>query len=167
MRVLHLLTGEFFSGVEQVVLTLVRNHRRVEPRVVCLFAGQMQARLAGTLALEVLPMTSRADLTVIRRLIAFARRHDIQLLHAHTLRANLVAAIAAAIMEVLLVPGISALTARRGCGMCGGEAPKRQCITDDGKCALCGRKVALAEQEQPERKGKRVSKGVANRPLYG
>jgi glycosyltransferase involved in cell wall biosynthesis len=106
MRVLHLLNGEFFSGVEQVVLTLVRNHRRVEPRVVCLFAGQMQARLAGTLALEVLPMTSRADLTVIRRLIAFARRHDIQLLHAHTLRANLVAAIAAAITGIPLVVSI-------------------------------------------------------------
>jgi glycosyltransferase involved in cell wall biosynthesis len=106
MRVLHLLNGEFFSGVEQVVLTLVRHHRRVEPRVACLFAGRMRQRLAGTLALETLPMRSRADLTVVRRLIAFVRHHEIQLLHAHTLRANLVAAMAATLTGIPLVVSI-------------------------------------------------------------
>lgn len=27
------------------------------------------------------------------------------------------------------------------CGICGGEAPKQPCITEDGKCDLCGKEV--------------------------
>jgi phosphoribosylaminoimidazole (AIR) synthetase len=38
------------------------------------------------------------------------------------------------------------------CGICGGEAPKQPCITEDGKCDLCGKKVALAEKEEEEQK---------------
>jgi len=34
------------------------------------------------------------------------------------------------------------------CGIRGGEAPKQPCITEDGKCDPCGRKVALAEEEK-------------------
>lgn len=36
------------------------------------------------------------------------------------------------------------------CGICGGEAPKQPCITEDGKCDLCDRKVVLAEATQPK-----------------
>ena len=34
------------------------------------------------------------------------------------------------------------------CGICGGEAPKQPCITEDGKCDLCGKKVILAEEQE-------------------
>jgi len=37
------------------------------------------------------------------------------------------------------------------CGICGGEAPKQPCITEDGKCDLCDRKVALAEAMEPKK----------------
>jgi phosphoribosylaminoimidazole (AIR) synthetase len=34
------------------------------------------------------------------------------------------------------------------CAICGGEAPKQPCVTDDGKCDLCGKKLDLAEEEK-------------------
>ena len=37
-------------------------------------------------------------------------------------------------------------------GIRGGEAPKQPCITENGKCDLCGKKVALAEKEEKEEK---------------
>lgn len=40
-------------------------------------------------------------------------------------------------------------------GICGGDAPKQQCITEDGKCDLCQREVVLKEKK--ERKEKRMT----------
>lgn len=34
------------------------------------------------------------------------------------------------------------------CGICGGEAPKQPCITEEGNCNLCGKKVVLAEEKE-------------------
>lgn len=34
------------------------------------------------------------------------------------------------------------------CGICGGDAPKQPCITEDDKCDLCGRNVVLAEEKK-------------------
>jgi len=41
LRVLHLLNGEFFSGVEQVVMTLMHYHKRIDARVMCLMKGEI------------------------------------------------------------------------------------------------------------------------------
>jgi len=38
------------------------------------------------------------------------------------------------------------------CGICGGEAPKQPCITEEGKCGLCGKKVVLAGKQEEEKK---------------
>jgi hypothetical protein len=40
------------------------------------------------------------------------------------------------------------------CGICGGEAPKQPCITEEGKCDLCGKKVKLADEPKSEDKKK-------------
>jgi hypothetical protein len=40
------------------------------------------------------------------------------------------------------------------CGTCGGEAPRQPCITEEGKCDLCGKKVVLAEEKEGEKKQK-------------
>ena len=40
------------------------------------------------------------------------------------------------------------------CGICGGEAPKQPCITEEGKCDLCGKKVTLAEAKDADPKKK-------------
>lgn len=37
------------------------------------------------------------------------------------------------------------------CGICGGDAPKQPCITEDGKCNLCGREVTLAENKDQDK----------------
>ena len=42
------------------------------------------------------------------------------------------------------------------CGICGGEAPKQPCITEDGKCDLCGKEVMLKEEAE---KGKQEKPG--------
>jgi len=38
------------------------------------------------------------------------------------------------------------------CGICGGEAPKQPCITEDGKCDLCGKEVVLKEGAEKDKK---------------
>lgn len=37
------------------------------------------------------------------------------------------------------------------CGICGGEAPRQPCITEDGKCDLCGKEVRLAEEADQDK----------------
>ena len=39
------------------------------------------------------------------------------------------------------------------CGICGGDAPKQPCITEDGKCDLCQKEVVLKEKKEKEKKG--------------
>jgi hypothetical protein len=34
------------------------------------------------------------------------------------------------------------------CGICGGEAPKQPCITEEGKCDICVKKVTLAVEKK-------------------
>jgi hypothetical protein len=42
------------------------------------------------------------------------------------------------------------------CGICGGEAPKQPCITEDGKCDLCGKEVILKEEAKKDKKIVRI-----------
>ena len=37
-------------------------------------------------------------------------------------------------------------------GICGGEAPKQPCITEDGKSDLRGREVVLKEEKEDKKK---------------
>ena len=39
------------------------------------------------------------------------------------------------------------------CGICGGEAPRQPCITEEGTCDLCGKEVMLVD-ECPQKKAK-------------
>jgi hypothetical protein len=32
------------------------------------------------------------------------------------------------------------------CGICGGEAPRQPCITEEKTCDLCGKEVMLVEE---------------------
>ncbi|MGB9927779.1 MAG: hypothetical protein ACPK85_05175 [Methanosarcina sp.] len=42
------------------------------------------------------------------------------------------------------------------CGICGGEAPKQPCITEQGACDICGKKVKLAEESQQSGQSKQM-----------
>ena len=108
--VLHLINGEAIGGIERVVMTLCRLRRRVLPRVVCLMDGDMRSA-AGRLADRV-AMYGRLDATAAVRLAAYVRRHHVDLVVAHTLRANLVGAIAARLARVPVVATIHSPIAR-------------------------------------------------------
>ena len=43
------------------------------------------------------------------------------------------------------------------CGIYGGEAPKQPCITEDGKCDLCGKEVILKEEAEKDKKNNQDS----------
>jgi len=38
------------------------------------------------------------------------------------------------------------------CSICGGEAPRQPCITEDGKCDLCDKEVMLAEAAKKKKR---------------
>ncbi len=102
--VVHLVNGEHIGGIERVVTTVCRLHRRVRPRLVCLMNGAMQ-RAAGV-AVDAVPMFGRLDATVGVRLARYLREHGVSVVVAHTLRAHLVGAMAARLARLPLVATI-------------------------------------------------------------
>lgn len=112
VRVMHLLNGEFFSGVEQVVMTLMRYRKRVEAEVLCLMKGEMIRRASGEIGLTVLPMRSRFDFTVLKGLADFIRANRIHLIHAHTLRANLLGSVIGRILGLPVIVTIHSFALR-------------------------------------------------------
>jgi glycosyltransferase involved in cell wall biosynthesis len=112
INVLHLINGEFFSGVEQVVTTLIRHHQRVDPKLVCLIEGAMAKRVTEGIFPDVLPMQNRLDHRIIYCLVRYVEKHRIHLIHAHTLRANLMGSITGRITGLPVVVTIHSPAAR-------------------------------------------------------
>jgi len=112
VRVMHLLNGEFFSGVEQVVMTLMHYRKRIEARVMCLMKGEMIRRASGEIALNVLPMRSRFDFKVMKGLAEFIRANRINLIHAHTLRANLLGSVIGRMLGLPVIVTIHSFASR-------------------------------------------------------
>jgi len=112
LRVLHLLNGEFMSGVEQVVITLAGHHQRARPYILCLRDGKMSERYTGTVPLDVIPMRSRFDWSAPFRLASHIKRQRIDLVNTHTLRANLVGVLAGRITGVPVITTIHSPSAR-------------------------------------------------------
>jgi glycosyltransferase involved in cell wall biosynthesis len=91
--VIHVINGEHFSGAERVQQHLGKRllDFGYAPRFACLKPGTF-AEHCG-LPSETLfdtAMQSRFDLRVVRRLAAYARTHNADLLHAHTPRTALI-----------------------------------------------------------------------------
>lgn len=96
IRVLHVIGGGEFGGAERHILTLFKS---VDPKdalieAVCLFTAPFAplAREAG-MSVTVLPMHSKLDLRVARRLKEILSQYDI--VHTHGVRANLLGRLAA------------------------------------------------------------------------
>ncbi|ACX51280.1 glycosyl transferase group 1 [Ammonifex degensii KC4] len=98
MKVLHVIGGGEFGGAEKHILTLFRafDPREVQMEVVCLFPAPFAelAREAG-MRVEVLPMASKFDLRVVRRLRQLLTKGGYDLLHTHGVRANFLGRLAA------------------------------------------------------------------------
>ena len=94
IRILHLLNTLSDASLNRLVLSLVRglDGGRYELHVGCLFGGgpfadEMSRAGARVVNFE---MQGYRDLAVINRLSRYIRSHDVQLLHTHILRADLV-----------------------------------------------------------------------------
>lgn len=96
IRVLHVIGGGEFGGAERHILTLFKafDSREVLLEATCLFPVPF-APLARTegMKVTVLPMRSKLDLTIIRKLREMLSGYDI--LHTHGVRANFLGRLAA------------------------------------------------------------------------
>jgi len=96
--VLHILNGEAFSGVEQVVITLCRHldPERYRPHVITLFDGLTAQRVRDLgFSVEIVPMKSRWDLRPVHRIRNICKQKNAEILHVHTVRSHLLGALAA------------------------------------------------------------------------
>jgi len=98
LKVLHIIGGGEFGGAEKHILNLAGavDPRALEITVCCLFSApfvEVAAR-AGINALSV-PMRSKADFGVVRKLAAQIRGGRYDIVHTHGVRANLLGRLAA------------------------------------------------------------------------
>lgn len=106
VRVLHLVNGEFYAGAERVqdLLALRLGEAGYEVEFACLkpgiFARQRRAQRAPV---HEVPMRSRADVALARRLARLARERRVRLLHSHTPRSALLGRIVARLAGLPLV----------------------------------------------------------------
>lgn len=106
LPVLHLINGEHFAGAERVQSHLGRSLPRfgIAADFACLKPGMFAKTLAAQNGAwgecYDAAMTHRADLSVVRRICKLIRRHDYQLLHAHTPRTAMIAGMASLLSRV-------------------------------------------------------------------
>jgi len=98
IRVLHVIGGGEVGGAEELVLTLMKllDREKYEPYLLCLCEGPF-AGLAEEQGLKafVLPMKHKLDISTVTPLRKYIRDNNINIVHTHGVRANLVARIAA------------------------------------------------------------------------
>jgi glycosyltransferase involved in cell wall biosynthesis len=114
VHLVHVINGANYGGIERAVTTLVHHHQVIRPAIVCLMDGDMTqfgASAAGC-RIDLIRMRSHFDLTAAVRLARYVRAHRINLIQAHTLRANLVGAAAARFARVPAVATIHSPIAR-------------------------------------------------------
>lgn len=113
ITVLHLIGGGEIGGAEQNILNLI-NHfdrKKVCPHLGCLIKGSPFAALARSqgISTDVFPMRFPFDLLPVRAIIAYCRKNDIALIHAHGTRANLLGRIAARRLNIPCISTIHSL----------------------------------------------------------
>lgn len=113
--VLHVINGQHYAGAERVqdLLASRLGELGFEVGFACLKPGQFpHTRRCQAAPLYRLSMRHRLDLRPVRQLVKIIRRHGYQLLHAHTARSALIAAVASKITGVPLVHHVHSPTAR-------------------------------------------------------
>lgn len=120
IRVLHVVNGEHFAGAERVQSHLGRCLPRYGVNVdfACVkpgrFADAVDAAESKWGVAYRVPMRSRLDFTVARKITALARQGGYDLLHAHTPRTAMLTAIASRLASVPWVYHVHSPTARDG-----------------------------------------------------
>ena len=98
IRVLQVIGGGEVGGAEELVLTLMKllNPERYESHLICLCQGPFVD--LGTqygFKSSLIPMRNRLDITTVKPLRRYIRDNNIDVVHTHGVRANLVARMAA------------------------------------------------------------------------
>lgn len=98
IRVLHVIGAGEFGGAERHILNLVKamNSQKISIIVCCLFAEPF-VKVAKEQGINVLalPMRHKLDLGIIKKLSEIIKKEDIDIVHTHGVRANLVGRLAA------------------------------------------------------------------------
>jgi len=114
-RVLHLINGEHYAGAERVqdLLALALPEFQYEVSFACMKEGQFaSARRSTESPLIELPMRSRLDLRGAWRLAKVVRQEGFQILHSHTVRSAMIAAVVSRLTGVPLVHHVHSPTSR-------------------------------------------------------
>jgi len=115
VRALHVINGEHYAGAERVQDLLARSLGKhgFEVAFACIkpgrFPGLRQARQAK---LYQVPMRNRFDLRAVWKLARIVRREGYDLIHSHTARSALIAAMVSKITGVPLVHHVHSPTSR-------------------------------------------------------
>ncbi len=114
-RVLHVVNGEFYSGAERVqdLLASELPSCGFEVGLACVKSGQFpRMRESRDTRLHEVPMSGRFDLRAAWRLVRIIRDEDYDIVHAHTPRTALLAAIASFITRRPMVYHVHSPTSR-------------------------------------------------------
>ena len=106
IRVLHLVNGEFYAGAERVQDLLAQQlaGHGFDVEFGCLKEGIFdEKRQARAAILHKLPMRSRVDLALCKRIVHLVRSRGISLVHTHTPRSALLGSIAATATGVPMI----------------------------------------------------------------
>ncbi len=99
IKVLHIIQGKHFGGAEQVVFTLTKcsDRSRVAPSVLCLSGGPLLEKLRDVgIRNFLIPMKSKKDiLTPVIKTTKLINKENVDIVHTHTVRSNLVGRLAA------------------------------------------------------------------------
>jgi glycosyltransferase involved in cell wall biosynthesis len=117
LRVLHLVNGEHFAGAERVQSHLGRclPQQGITADFACLKPGRFAdaADAAGDWGKAIrFPMRNRFDLSIVHKLTRAVRAGDYSLLHAHTPRTAMIAAIVSKLAQVPWVYHVHSPAAR-------------------------------------------------------
>lgn len=115
VRILHVINGEHYAGAERVQDLLAQRLGVLgfEVGFACLKPRQFPwMRQSKQAPLYVLPMASRFDLRAVWTLVRIVRRQRYGLIHAHTVRSAMIAAMASALTGVPMVQHIHSPTSR-------------------------------------------------------
>jgi len=92
-KILHMIGGGEIGGAEELVFTLLKmtDPSRYEVHLVCLCKGPF-AHLVDKEGIPTLtiPMRHRMDVSKIKAVRSYIRKHQIDLIHTHGVRANLI-----------------------------------------------------------------------------
>ncbi len=91
-KILHIINGEFFAGAERVqdLLALQLPNYGYECGFVCLKDGVFGKSRKSSVPLHVVPMRSKFDISIVRRIAAIVRDGGYVAIHTHTPRSALI-----------------------------------------------------------------------------